>query len=168
VVAVSLLLSGCSDAPPQQSDHKAKQQSKQPAKEVGIHTLKIQKVATELALPARVEAFSTAEIRPQVSGIVQSINFKQGSFVEEGQQLYQIDPTPFEASVQMAEANLQNAEAELAVVKTNEERLSALVITNAVSKQEFDEVQASRKQAAAAVAMAQAEVDNANINLEYT
>lgn len=119
-------------------------------------------------LPGRVVSFQVAEIRPQVSGIIQSRMFEEGSFVEEGQQLYQIDPERYEADLQMANANLQDAKARVNNAQNLADRFEKLVKHNAVSRQEYDDALAGLEQAKAAVALAEAEVRTAQINLDYT
>lgn len=119
-------------------------------------------------LPGRVISFQRAEIRPQVSGIIQSRLFKEGSYVDEGQQLYQIDPARFEAEHQRAQANLQDARARVKNAQNLVNRFKELIGYNAVSKQEFDDAQAGLDQAKAAVALAEADVRTAKINLDYT
>jgi membrane fusion protein (multidrug efflux system) len=105
-------------------------------------------------LPGRVAAFRTAEVRPQVSGIILQRLFVEGSEVREGQPLYQIDPAPYQASYDSTVAAEASARA-LA------ERYKPLVEANAVSKQDYDNAQASYLQAHAAV-------ETAHINLVYT
>lgn len=119
-------------------------------------------------LPGRVVSYQVAEIRPQVSGIIQSRLFKEGSYVEEGQQLYQIDPARYEADYQMATANLQDAQARVRNAQNLVNRFKKLIDYNAVSQQEYDDAQASLDQAKAAVSLAEAKVKNAKINLGYT
>lgn len=119
-------------------------------------------------LPGRVVAYQTAEIRPQVSGIIQSRLFEEGSYVKEGQQLYQIDPARYEADYQIAQANLQNAQAKARNAQNLADRFEKLIDYNAVSQQEYDDAQAGLDQANAEVALAEAELKNAKINLDYT
>ncbi len=119
-------------------------------------------------LPGRVRASMTAEIRPQVSGIIRKRLFQEGSFVEKGQQLYQIDPARYAADHQRAKANLQNALAELENAQVQQRRFQRLIDANAVSRQELDNATARVKQARAAVSLAEAEVKTAKINLDYT
>ncbi len=139
-----------------------------PAPEAGYITVRPQRIALTNELPGRVKAYRTAEIRPQVSGIIQSRLFKEGSFVEEGQQLYQIDPARYDADHQRARANLQNAKAELQTASSLARRYRKLIGAKAVSAQEYDEAVAGFEKAKAAVALAEAEVKTAKINLDYT
>jgi RND family efflux transporter MFP subunit len=166
------LLTGCTDNPDQSlsnSSQKGKEQTRQrPLKKVNVMTIEPQIISMANELPGRVEAFKTAEIRPQVDGIIQSRFFEEGSLVEEGQQLYQIDPARYEADYQSTNASLQNIKAELELALALESRYRSLIKTNAVSEQEFDSAKASVAQAEAAVSLAWAEVKIAKINLDYT
>jgi len=139
-----------------------------PAPEAGYITARPQRIALTNELPGRVKAYRTAEIRPQVSGIIQSRLFKEGSFVEKDQQLYQIDPARYDADHQRARANLQNAMAELQTASSLARRYRRLIGAKAVSAQEYDEAVADVEKAKAAVALAEAEVKTAKINLDYT
>ena len=168
-----LFLNGCGEENSQNADNSSQQQSgqqgqEQPPKPVSIITIEPQQIAITNELPGRVKAFMTAEIRPQVSGIIQQRLFKEGSFVEDGQQLYQIDPARYEADYQRARANLQTARAELENANALQGRYQRLIEANAVSQQEFDDANASVKQAQAAVSLAEAEVTTAKLNLDYT
>ena len=140
----------------------------QPPPEVGYITVRPQRIALTNELPGRVKAYRTAEIRPQVSGIIQSRRFKDGSFVEKGEQLYQIDPARYEAACQSARASLQDAEAELETTASLARRYERLIDAKAVSEQDYDEAVAGLEKAKAAVAVAEAEVRTARINLDYT
>ena len=119
-------------------------------------------------LPGRVVSYQVAEIRPQVSGIIQSRLFEEGTRVEEGQKLYQIDPSRYEAELQLAEATLEDAKARLENARAQAKRFGKLIETNAVSRQQYDDAVAERNRARAGVAMAEAEVRAARINLDYT
>lgn len=119
-------------------------------------------------LPGRTSAYKVAEIRPQVSGIIEARLFEEGENVTAGQQLYQIDPATYEATHQSAKAVLQRAEANVKSIKSRAERYAELVEIDAVSKQEYDDIQASLAQAQADIAVAQAEVAQAKINVDYT
>lgn len=138
------------------------------AMDVGFIEVRPVSIRRSNQLPGRVVSFQQAEIRPQVSGIIQSRLFEEGSFVDEGQQLYQIDPARFEADYQRAQANLQDAKARVRNAQNLVNRFKELIDYNAVSKQEYDDAQAGLDQAKAAVALAEAEVRTARINLGYT
>jgi membrane fusion protein (multidrug efflux system) len=165
-------LTGCTDSEEKSASASSQknggQAQQRPATPVNIITIEPQVISMTNELPGRVTAFMTAEIRPQVSGIIQSRLYTGGSLVEKDQQLYQIDPSRYEAAYQSAEANLQNAEAEVNVADALQNRYQSLIEINAISEQEFDNAKASLAQAQAAVALAQAELETAKINLDYT
>ena len=143
-------------------------QQEQRAASVSFFTVEPVSIRMTNELPGRVVSYQVAEIRPQVSGIIQSRLFEEGTFVEEGQQLYQIDPERYEADYEMAKASLQDARARVKNAQNLSGRYSRLIDSNAVSEQEYDDARATLDQARAGVALAEAEVKTAKINLDYT
>ncbi len=139
-----------------------------PPAQVGFTTVAAEAVDLTARLPGRVVAFRMAEVRPQVDGIVTKRLFEEGSTVEAGQPLYQIDAAVYEAEVKMAEAELARASATLNSTRTKLRRYESLVKTNAVSRQAYDDVVAEEQENRASVAAAQAAVDAARISLGYT
>ncbi len=119
-------------------------------------------------LPGRTSAYRFAEIRPQVDGIIIKRFFTEGGEVKKGQQLYQIDPAPYQANYDSAKADLQKAEANLATTKAKNERFKKLIEIDAISKQEFDDIKATYAQANADVAIAKAALNKTKIYLDYT
>lgn len=160
-LAVSVALSGCGE--PQQSAAPTPQ-----AMPVGVVTMKEQTVTLTKELPGRIAASQIAEIRPQVSGIIQSRLFVEGSEVKAGQTLYQIDPATFEANVASAEAAVAKAHASIASKNAKNTRYTELLKINAVSQQDFDEAAASFKEAQADLLTAKAQLKTAQINLNYS
>jgi membrane fusion protein (multidrug efflux system) len=138
------------------------------AVEVGVVTLVPQSAGIVDELPGRTVAFRVAEVRPQVSGIVQKRLFEEGGEVKAGEPLYQIDPATYRATLSSAEAAQQRAEARVTAARLLEQRYAPLIAANAVSKQEYDDAVASRASAEADVAAARAQVESARINLVYT
>ena len=136
--------------------------------EVGVVTLHSQPVVITTVLPGRTAAYRVANVRPQVSGVILKRLFTEGTEVRAGQQLYQIDPAPFQASLESAQASLARAQASLTSARLLAERYQPLAQAHAVSQQDYDNAAASRDQAAADVASAKAAVDTARINLAYT
>lgn len=162
-IAASLSLAACSD------NGDANQSSQQQApQEVGIVTIERQNVAVSNALPGRVTAFRVAEVRPQVSGILQSQQFEGGTNVTAGQSLYQIDPALFRAQLESAEAALARAQAEVTNSKARFERVRELIEDKSISQQDFDEAQAVFLQAQANLKVAEADVTRAQLDLDYT
>lgn len=136
--------------------------------EVTVITLEAGRVPLFTELPGRTSAYRVAEVRPQVSGIVLKRLFEEGSVVEAGQQLYQIDQATYQASLQSAQADLAKARATQKSIEAKAARYADLVKINAVSRQDYDDVVAGLDQAKAQIMVSQAAVDMARINLEYT
>lgn len=162
--AVMLLLAGC-DNP---SDLASKKAGSPPKPEVSVVTLHSQAIAITTELPGRTTASLTAEVRPQVNGIIKTRTFKEGGEVAAGDSLYQIDPASYQASYDSAVAAKQKAEAAIPNAEAKVERYGTLIKQNAVSKQDYDDAVATLAQAKAEVASNKAAVDTARINLAYT
>lgn len=122
--------------------------------EVGVVTVETSSPIITTELSGRTSAYQVAEVRPQISGIIQKRIFTEGQMVKEGDQLYQIDPALYEAAYEEAVANYELARA-------NARRSAQLVKVNAVSKQDNDAAQAQMKTARAAM-------KTAKTNLDYT
>ena len=163
-----IVLAACGEENNQNQEQSQGQSQGERATSVNFITIKPVSISMTNELPGRVVSYQVAEIRPQVSGIVQSRLFEEGSFVEEGQQLYQIEPERYQADYEMAQASLQDARARVKNAKNLVDRYSGLIDSNAVSGQEYDNAKATLDQAQAAVSLAQAEVKTAKINLDYT
>ena len=139
-----------------------------PPPEVGVVTLHPQPVTITIDLPGRLAAYRVAEVRPQVSGVIVKRLFTEGSEVKAGQQLYQIDPAPFQANLESAQALLARARATLKSAALLTQRYKPLAEAHAVSQQNYDNAIAAESQAEADIASAKAAVDTARINLAYT
>ncbi len=139
-----------------------------PAPEVSIMTVNHQKVTMLMRLNGRASAFMDAEVRPQVSGIINKRLFIEGSYVEEGEELYHIDDAPYAAELANARARLMRAEANYVSAKHLADRYAEAVKIKGVSRQDYDNAVASAEQAKADVASAKAAVQSAEINLGYT
>jgi membrane fusion protein (multidrug efflux system) len=135
--------------------------------EVGVVTLATRSVDIVDELPGRTVAYRVAEVRPQVSGIVQQRMFAEGSEVKAGEQLYQIDPATYNAALHSAEAALQRAEANRDKAKLLRDRYGPLRESNLVSQQAYDDAVAGFDAAEADVAAAKAQRETARINLVY-
>jgi membrane fusion protein (multidrug efflux system) len=132
-----------------------------------VITTKFQQVALETELPARVEAIRVAEVRARVNGVVLKRLFTEGSIVKQGQSLFQIDPEPYQAQVNSAQAALGRAQANLTAASATVERYKPLLEANAVSKQEYTNAVAAAKQGEADVNAAKAQLRIAQINYSY-
>lgn len=159
-LTLCLLLPGCSKqkaAPPPSAPP-----------EVGIIVVKPEKVTLTTELSGRTVPHMIAEVRPQVSGIIQKRLFSEGSDVKAGQVLYQIDPATYQAAFASAKAAEARSEANLGTVRLKEGRYRDLVKIKAVSQQDYDDAYAALKQAEADVSATRAAVETARINLAYT
>ncbi|MCL1916274.1 MAG: efflux RND transporter periplasmic adaptor subunit [Desulfovibrionaceae bacterium] len=136
--------------------------------QVGVVELKPEDVLTTVELTGRVASHAVAEVRPQVNGIILERLFEEGSNVQAGQQLYQIDPAMYQAQYDTALANQRKAETALANSKRIVDRYGEIIKVNGVSQQEYDNAQAQYRVAQADVAGAEAAVKSARISLDYT
>jgi len=122
--------------------------------EVGVVVIKPEQILLTTVLPGRTDPFAVSDVRPQVSGILKARLFTEGAVVKRGQPLYQIDPAPYQAAY-------DNAAAALVTAKAKATRYAALVQQNAIARQDYDDAEASYKQALA-------NTETARINLDYT
>ncbi|MFM5569703.1 efflux RND transporter periplasmic adaptor subunit [Aeromonas veronii] len=152
-------LAGC-DVAPQEQEAPAPPQ-------VSVLTLTGRELVISEDLPARVAALRSADIRAQISGIVQRRLFEQGAEISAGTMLFQINPAPFKADVDSAAAALQRAEAVLARARIQIDRLKPLLRTDAISRQTYDDAVSQRDQAAADVAQARATLARHQLNLQF-
>jgi len=140
---------------------------------VAVVTIQPEPVVLTTELPGRIAAYLVAEIRPQVSGLLQKRLFEEGANVRQGDLLYQIDPTPYqaaydqakaalapaEANVATAEANVVMADANLPALRSRAERLKGLVAIHAVGQQDYDDAAAALRQAEANLLVRKTAVD---------
>ncbi|MDU5714417.1 MAG: efflux RND transporter periplasmic adaptor subunit [Citrobacter freundii] len=155
IIVSAALLAGCND----QGETQA---------QVTVHVVEKAPLAVTTELPGRTTAFRIAEVRPQVSGIVLKRNFTEGSDIEAGQSLYQIDPATYQADYDSAKGELAKSEAAAAIAHLTVKRYVPLVGTKYISQQEYDQAIADARQADASVIAAKAAVEGARINLAYT
>ncbi|MFV0575645.1 MAG: efflux RND transporter periplasmic adaptor subunit [Vibrio sp.] len=140
------------------------------AQAMQVEVLSIAKKPTSIftELPARVVATQISEVRPQVSGILQQRFFEEGQLVKKGDVLYQIDPAPYQADVNSANAAYLKAKADEEVLGKTAQRYKGLVGRKLISQDDYDKADGNWRQARAQSAVAKAALDNAKINLSYT
>ncbi|MGJ7615526.1 MULTISPECIES: efflux RND transporter periplasmic adaptor subunit [unclassified Variovorax] len=138
------------------------------AAQVSVVTLQPENQPVTTELSGRTRARLSAEIRPQVGGIVQQRLFEEGALVKAGQVLYQLDPASYQAAYASAQASVAKSEATLNSAKTSARRNADLVKIDAVSQQTNDDSQATLQQAQADLGVARAALDTARINLGFT
>ena len=157
----AMALAGCDKKPAAQAPPAGPVQ-------VGVVTLKPQHIVLSTELPGRTTAFLTADVRPQVSGLVKRRIFTEGAEVKAGEPLYQIDPATYQATYDIAVATLAYNQAALADARAKSTRYKPLAAAQAVSQQDYVDAVAATGEAAANISTAQASIEQARINLVYT
>lgn len=136
--------------------------------QVGFVVVNPGAVPVQTVLSGRVNAFRSAEVRPQVNGVILRRLFAEGAVVRQGQPLYQIDPSLYQASVAQASANLASASATAEAAQVKAGRYKPLAAAQAVSQQDYTDAAATARQAQASVAQTRAALNTARINLRFT
>jgi membrane fusion protein (multidrug efflux system) len=134
---------------------------------VSVVTLTAGPLTLTRELPGRMRPYLIAEVRPQVTGIVRERLFTEGAPVARGEALYQLDDATYRAAYNSAKASLERAKASAEVARLNAERAEELIKTNAISKQEFQNLLAARTGAEADVNVANAQLASAAVRLNY-
>ena len=159
ITATCIILSGCEKKTPN---------NQAPIIEVGVISLQEEPVALQQELSGRVKAKLVSEVRPQISGIITKQLFTEGSFVKEGEILYQIDSATYQASFFQAKASLESAKVDAKNAKIKSQRYEELLKFDGTSKQEADDAKAVYLQAEALVEEKKASLESAKIDLERT
>jgi membrane fusion protein, multidrug efflux system len=165
LIALTALLAACSGG--KDSDGGRGRGPRGPT-QVGFVVVQQGSAPLEQELPGRVAAYQVSDVRPQVSGVIQRRLFKEGSFVRQGQTLYQIDPSIYNAQAAQAQANLQSARASAEAARTRAARYKPLAQMEAISKQDYTDALAQARQADASVAQNSAQLRAAQINQRFT
>ena len=165
-LATSIALVGCSKDPKSAEQAAAAQQM--PPTEVGVIVAQPQAVEQTVELTGRTSPYQISEVRPQANGVVLKRLFTEGSFVREGQPLFEIDSSIYRANLDSSKAEVLRAKASLNTLQIKTNRYKQLVGISAVSKQEYDDLVGQVNLAQAEVAAAEAAVRNAQINLGYS
>ena len=116
----------------------------------------------------RLEPVNSVEVRPRVSGYLQSVHFKEGAIVRQGDLLFQIDPRPFQAEVDRLKGELSQAKAQRSRAQSDFERAERLHNNDGMSAEEYDRRAAVRNEAEAKIASTEAALRGAELNLEFT
>ncbi|WP_321934088.1 efflux RND transporter periplasmic adaptor subunit [Paraburkholderia sp. J8-2] len=139
-----------------------------PAPEVDVAAVLNRTITDWQTYSGRMAAVEKVEIRPQVSGTIVSVNFRDGALVKQGDTLFVIDPRPYQAAVDQAAAQLAAAQARTGYAQSDWERAQRLIGDNAIAKRDYDEKQNASREANANLKAAQAALEAAQINLGYT
>ena len=159
VAALSILVSGC---------NRGQATVARPVPEVEVATVETRDVPIYGEWVATLDGYVNAEIRPQVSGYIIKQNYKEGSLVHEGQVLFEIDPRPFQATLDRAKGDLAQAQAQLGKATLDVERDTPLAEGRAIAKSQLDNEVQAKLGAQASVESAKAAVEQAQLNLEWT
>lgn len=158
-LSAALLLTACGKEP--------QGPGQMPPPPVGVVTVAPGSVPIEIELSGRLEPIRTAQVRARVNGVVQKRLFTEGAMVQAGQSLYRIDPAPYQAALDSAQAVQAKAEAALALAQSTLERSRMLAEAKAITAQTWDNVQSTHRAAQADVAAAKAAAQQARLNLQY-
>lgn len=139
-----------------------------PPPAVGVVTLKMESASLINELPGRISAVETAQVRPQISGVIRRRSFTEGGYVRAGQLLYEIEDAPYRAALGQAQGGLERAQASIRATALQADRYNDLVGINAVSRQEADNARAAAQQARADVAVQRAAVQVAQVSQNFT
>ena len=159
IAALSILVSGC---------NRGQATVARPVPEVQVATVETRDVPIYGEWVATLDGYVNAEIRPQVSGYIIKQNYKEGSLVHEGQVLFEIDPRPFQATLDRAKGDLAQAQAQLGKASLDVERDTPLAEGRAIAKSQLDNEVQAKLGAQASVESAKAAVEQAQLNLEWT
>lgn len=158
--AIALVVAGC--------DSRAESTAAPPPPEVGVAAVLHEPVRDWSDATGRIAAVDSVELRPRVSGYVQRVAYTEGQEVAQGELLFVIDPRPYRAALQRAEAELARARADAQLATTRHARAQSLIEASAISRDDFEARSAGRAEAEAAVRAAQAAVETARLELAYT
>ncbi|NIF21684.1 efflux RND transporter periplasmic adaptor subunit [Candidatus Pantoea multigeneris] len=159
LILTGAVLTGC--------DKKASQETDVHPPQVAVEVIQPRVLSVKETLPGRVTAWRTAEIRPQVNGVIQRRLFEQGAEVTKGTALFQINAAPFAADVANAKAGLLRVDAANDKAQQQVNRLKPLMLSEAVSRQSYDDAVANARQAAADVAQARATLARKQLDLSF-
>lgn len=139
-----------------------------PATPVSVATVTLSEVSTFSEFSGRLEAVERVDLRPRVAGTVQSVHFKEGALVKKGDLLVTIDPAPYAADVDRAEAQVAAAQARLSYTRSELDRAQRLLDDRAIAPREHDERSNAQREADANLRAAQAALTTARLSLGYT
>ncbi|RXJ96368.1 efflux transporter periplasmic adaptor subunit [Malaciobacter molluscorum] len=159
---ITIFLLGCEN----QKDNNFSEEEQKT--EVGYITLNKQEIPLQQELSGRIKAIYKSEVRPQIDGIIKKQLFKEGTYVNKGDILYEIDSDSYQAAYDEALATLKNSEANLITQKLKKQRYEKSVKFNVVSQQDVDDAKAAYLQAVALVEQNKAALKSAKINLDRT
>jgi len=153
-------LSGC--------DRGVAQNAPTPPPEVSAAPVLVKPVSQWDNFNGRVEAVQSVQLRPRVSGYIDSVNYREGDEVRKGQVLFTIDDRSYRAALEQAKAELARARSQASLARSESGRSEKLIGTQAISREAWEQRRAAASQAQAEVLAAEAAVDMAQLNLDFT
>jgi RND family efflux transporter MFP subunit len=157
-VAAALSLAGCSSKPP----------AAPPPPNVSVAPVLQRDLAEWDEFSGRLQAVDQVEIKPRVSGYIKRVTFTEGREVRKGETLFEIDPRPYQADLDRAQAQLEQARTAADLAAREVARAEKLVNVQAISREEFDSRTSAQANSVAAVRAAEAAVETARLNLSWT
>ncbi|QTP53818.1 efflux RND transporter periplasmic adaptor subunit [Billgrantia sulfidoxydans] len=164
VVAGLVILAGCES----QADTQEAAEQGPPPPQVSVAQVLVEDVELWDAFTGRIEAVETVDLRPRVSGYIESVNYTEGQEVEKGEVLFVIDQRPYRAELERAEAELQRARAHAELARSEAARAEALAQSRSISREELDQRRAAAATAEADILAARAIAETARLNMEFT
>jgi multidrug efflux system membrane fusion protein len=158
-LSILALVAGCQHAPPERA--------KKPV-DVVVTTPVPDEVADYQDFTGRLDGLMTVDIRARVSGFINKALFKEGDMVKENDLLFEIDPRPYQAALNQAEANVNLAAADRNLQAKNSQRARKMRVSNSIAQEEYDTTVATEEKARATVGAMEAARDLAKLNLDYT
>lgn len=159
-----VVLTGCES----QADSQEGAGEGPPPPQVSVAQVLVEDVELWDAFTGRIEAVETVDLRPRVSGYIESVNYTEGQEVEKGDVLFVIDPRPYRAELERAEAELQRARARAELARSEAARAEALAQSRSISREELDQRRAAAATAEADILAAQAIAETARLNMAFT
>ncbi len=159
-LSMAMILNGCGHSQPKAGDP--------PPPEVNVSTPVIGEITETEEFTGHTESRKTICMRARVSGYLKEVKFKEGEEVHEGDELFQIDPEPYEADKERVVANLAQARAHLTHMEANYRRAKSLIATRAISQADYDQAVSDCEEGKAAVKVAEAALHTADLNLKWT
>ncbi|MFQ3786391.1 efflux RND transporter periplasmic adaptor subunit [Halomonas sp. A29] len=163
MVAGLVVLTGCES----QADQEGANQGPPPP-QVSVAQVLVEDVELWDAFTGRIEAVETVDLRPRVSGYIESVNYVEGEEVEKGDVLFVIDPRPYRAELERAEAELQRARARAELARSEAARAEALAQSRSISREELDQRRSAAATSEADILAAQASAETARLNMAFT
>ncbi|MFW3613520.1 efflux RND transporter periplasmic adaptor subunit [Billgrantia antri] len=164
MLAGLVVLTGCES----QADDQGNAEQGPPPPQVSVAQVLVEDVELWDAFTGRIEAVETVDLRPRVSGYIESVNYTEGQEVEKGEVLFTIDPRPYRAELERAEAELQRAQARAELARSEAARAEALAQSRSISREELDQRRAASATAEADILAARAIAETARLNMEFT